>query len=241
MSDIEQPFSSEELMAEGGTLLPAKEVLSLLDLVVDLDLALDLAAPIDLAVAANANVGAPITAAVGANVGSILSEATAATEQNVTIDQYISGDAVAHAPQTTVLDQSNDVPDGGADGATATGLEPTDGTALPIATEPLPTDPVTDGVATPDVSSIDAGSVLDGDLLNVDVNVALDADAAAPIAGAVAANANLAAPIDASAAANVLSVDSEAIAVSNQTANITQQLDDVTAEAVADQDSTIEQ
>ena len=39
--------------------------------------------------------------------------------------------------------------------------------------------------------------MLDGDLLNVDVNLAADADIAAPIAGAVAANANVAAPIDA--------------------------------------------
>ena len=236
MSEIEAvPLSSDELMAEGGTLLPAKEVLSLLDLVVDLDLALDLAAPIDLAVAANANVAAPITAAVGANVGSLLSEATAATDQDVTIDQYISGEAVAHAPQTTVLDQGNDVPDGGTDGALAAGELPADSTVTPVAGgEPV-------NVPAADVSSVDAGSLLDGDLLNVDVNVVLDADAAAPVAGAVAANANVAAPIDASAAANVLSVDSDAIAVSNQTANITQHLDDVTAEAVADQDSTIEQ
>ena len=39
-------LSNEEILAEGATLLPAKEALSLLDLGVDLDLALDLAAPI---------------------------------------------------------------------------------------------------------------------------------------------------------------------------------------------------
>src|SRR5690349_13319977 len=59
---------------------------------------------------------------------------------------------------------------------------------------------------------------LDGDLLNVDVNLAADADIAAPINGAVAANANVAAPIDAAVAANVGSVDSDAVAVSQQDA-----------------------
>ena len=71
------PLSADELAAEAGTALPPKEVISLLDLNVDLDLALDLAAPIDLAVAANANVAAPIDAAVGANVLSVGSTAQA--------------------------------------------------------------------------------------------------------------------------------------------------------------------
>ncbi|MFD0853021.1 hypothetical protein ACFQ07_12350, partial [Actinomadura adrarensis] len=62
------PLSMDELSAESATALPTKEVISLLDLNVDLDLGLDLSSPIDLAVAANANVAAPISAAVGANV-----------------------------------------------------------------------------------------------------------------------------------------------------------------------------
>lgn len=70
-------LTTEEIAAEGGIALPDKEVISLLDLNVDLDLALDLAAPIDLAVAANANVAAPIDAAVSANVLSIGSNAAA--------------------------------------------------------------------------------------------------------------------------------------------------------------------
>ena len=61
-------LTAEDLEAEQVLALPAKEVISLLDLNVDLDLALDLAAPIDLAVAANLNVAAPIDAAVSANV-----------------------------------------------------------------------------------------------------------------------------------------------------------------------------
>ena len=50
-------------------------------------------------------------------------------------------------------------------------------------------DDVTDALG-----QLDTGDLLKGDLLNVDVNVDLDADLAAPINGAVAANANVAAP-----------------------------------------------
>ena len=47
--------SAQDLEAEAGMVIPAKEVLSvpLLDLNIDMDLALALAAPIDLAVAGN--------------------------------------------------------------------------------------------------------------------------------------------------------------------------------------------
>lgn len=225
MSEALQRLSAEELTAEAGTLLPAKEVLSLLDLLVDLDIALDLAAPIDLAVAANANVAAPVNAAVGANVLSALSNAAAVAEQGVNVDQAISGEAIANAPQTSVIDQSNDVIDGG----TTTPDGTTSDAALEVPT--LPTDP----------TAVDPASLLDGDLLNIDVNAALDADLAAPVAGAVAANANAAVPINASVAANVASIGSEAVSVANQTGTISQNLDDVVAEATADQDSTINQ
>jgi hypothetical protein len=85
-----------------------------------------------------------------------------------------------------------------------------------------------------------AGGLLDGNLLNVDVNVNADADIAAPINGAVAANANVAAPIDAAVGANVGSVDSNAVAVSQQDAIINQ---DITgsADATSDQTSDITQ
>ena len=56
-------LSQQDLTLEGGALLPDKEVLSILDLFVNLDIAIDLAAPVDLAIAANANVAAPIDAA----------------------------------------------------------------------------------------------------------------------------------------------------------------------------------
>jgi hypothetical protein len=83
-------------------------------------------------------------------------------------------------------------------------------------------------------------SALDGDLLNVDVNIAADADLAAPINGAVAANANVAAPIDAAVAANIGSIDSEATALAQQDAIINQNIEGE-ATATADQQSDITQ
>lgn len=223
--------SSEEIQAEAATMLPDKEVLSLLDLGVDLDLALDLAAPIDLAIAANANIAAPISAAVGANVLSFGSEAAAVAEQGAIIDQNVTGEAIANAPQTSVIDQSDDVVGDGTTEPLADASS-TDGSIEGV------TDEVTDVT---DGSLGEVGSMLDGNLLNVDVDASLDADLAAPVAGAVAANANVAAPINASVAANVASIDSSAVSVANQDAVINQNLDDVVAEATADQDSTLEQ
>jgi len=86
----------------------------------------------------------------------------------------------------------------------------------------------------------DTGGMLDGNLLNVDVDLAADLDLSSPIAGAVAANANVAAPIDAAVAANVGSIDSEAVAVSQQDAIITQDING-NATATADQQSDITQ
>ena len=236
--DAPRPLSPEELAAETGAALPDKEVISLLDLNADLDLALDAAAPIDLAVAANANVAAPIDAAVAANVLSDGSSAQALADQGVLIDQGITGEAVATAPQDSTIDQGGDPAT--ADGAAAASL-PTDGTgALP--TDPagaLPTDP-TGALPSDPTLPADPASALDGDLLNVDVDLAADLDLAAPIAGAVAANANVAAPIDAAVAANVGSVGSEATAVAQQDAIIPQDID-ADANATADQQSDIQQ
>ena len=213
-------LSQSELEAQGGAPLPDKEVVSLLDLNLDLDLALDLAAPIDLAVAANANVAAPIVAGVSANVLSFGSTAGALADQDVLIDQRIEGEAIANAPQTSTIDQSDDT------------VGTTDAVPVPVpGSDPLPVPAPGD----------DLTSVLDGDLVNVDANLAIDADLAAPVAGAVAANANVAAPIDAAVAANIISVGSEATAIASQNATIIQDLDGVVAEATADQDSTITQ
>src|SRR3954452_831588 len=99
MDERTPKLTADEIAAETGELLPDKEVFSLLDLFVNLDLALDLAAPIDLAVAANANVAAPIDASVAANVLSIGSTAQALADQGVVLSQHLSGDAIADAPQ----------------------------------------------------------------------------------------------------------------------------------------------
>jgi hypothetical protein len=77
-------------------------------------------------------------------------------------------------------------------------------------------------------------------LLNLDVNLDLGLDAAAPVNAAVAANLNVAAPIDAAVSANVGSVDSTSTAIADQDSIIIQNLD-ADATATADQTSTIEQ
>lgn len=228
-----RPLTDDELIAEQATALPDKEVASVLDLNADLDLGIDAAAPIDLAVAANANVAAPIDAAASANILSFGSEAQALADQGVMIDQGIVAEANAESTQDSVIDQGNDTVDDGTTGTagTATG---TDGTGT-AADGGL-------GEALPDVGAlpVDPAAALDGDLLNVNVDLAADADIAAPINGAVAANANVAAPIDAAVAANIGSIGSQAYAVADQDALITQHIEGA-ANASADQQSNLEQ
>jgi hypothetical protein len=77
-------------------------------------------------------------------------------------------------------------------------------------------------------------------LLDLNIDLGLNADIAAPIDAAIAANANVAAPIDASVGANVGSVDSVVMSSAEQHAGITQVLTGV-AEANATQSSAIDQ
>ena len=275
-SEPKKSLSQEDLEAEGGDVLPAKEVMSvpLLDLDVNADLALALAAPIDLAVAGNLNVAAPIDAAASANVLSAGSSAAAVADQGVLIDQLIDGEAIALADQDATLEQAGDAtlptptPDGTAAAAetpaaastepvqpTAAGVEPTAPPAQPVAESTQPVDDAAGTVPAATGGTADAvggalgivdpqetvDDALDTGLLDVDVDIALDADVAAPIAGAVAVNANVAAPIDAAVAANIGTIDSEAVAIANQQAIITQHMDDVTAEATAEQDADVKQ
>ncbi|SFN78382.1 peptidoglycan-binding protein [Mycetocola miduiensis] len=226
-------LSADELAAQGITALPDKEVASILDLNADLDLNLDIAAPIDLAVAANANVAAPIDAAVGANILSAGSSAQAMADQGVLIDQGITADATATSTQDSSIDQSETL--GAEQAGETTAAEstlPVDGGALPVDGVPLPAD----GSAVTD----ELGSALSGDLLDVDIDLAADADVAAPINGAVAANANVAAPIDAAVAANIGSIDSDAVSLAQQDAIITQNIDGE-ATASAGQQSDLQQ
>src|SRR5215218_5926503 len=203
-------LTPDELMAESAMALPDKEVVSILDLNVDVDVFIDAASPIDLAAAAQLNVAAPIDAAAGANVLSSGSTASGEVEQNASIVQSLDATATAYGEQISFIDQADE-----ADG------------------DPAPPPP--DDGGTVEVGDL---ATLEGPLLNVNVNVDLDTDLAAPINGAVAANANVAAPISAGVAANVLSDNSVASAVSNQDAQISQQLygDSV---ATSTQDATI--
>jgi hypothetical protein len=245
-----RPLTDDELLSEQATALPDKEVASVLDLNADLDLGIDAAAPIDLAVAANANVAAPIDAAASANILSYGSDAQALADQGVMIEQGIVADANATSTQDSVIDQGNDTID---DGGTATEAGGTDATGSGTTADAgglLPDGTSTDGVvpeegvggALPDVGAlpVDPAAALDGDLLNVNVDLAADADIAAPINGAVAANANVAAPIDAAVAANIGSIDSQAFAVAEQDAMISQHIEGE-ANASADQQSDLEQ
>ncbi|MFB0837329.1 peptidoglycan-binding protein [Arthrobacter sp. E44] len=224
MDNEMRPLTDEELMSEQATALPDKEVASVLDLNADLDLGINAAAPIDLAVAANANVAAPIDAAASANILSYGSDAQALSSQDATIDQGITADANADSTQDSVIGQGDGTTDTG-----TTDAGTTDGTAGTV-TDPTSTGGLTDTV----------GGALNGNLLNVDVNLDADAAIAAPINGAVAANANVAAPIDAAVAANIGSIDSQAYAISDQSATISQHIDGE-ANATAGQQSDLQQ
>jgi hypothetical protein len=243
MAEQPQDLSAEELEAQGATALPDKEVVSILDLNADLNLAIDAAAPIDLGVAANANVAAPIEASAGANVLSDGSTAAALSQQGAAIDQAIQGDSTAFSHQDSDLTQG-DVPVGTApvDGTTADTTATPDadtGTVSPALDTGTVGDTVGDTAGTVGDTAGTLGAT-DGNLLNVDVNLDGDVGIAAPINGAVAANANVAAPIDAAVAANIGSVDSDAVAVSQQDAIINQNIDGA-AEANSDQTSDISQ
>src|SRR5689334_24141197 len=115
-------LTDEELDAEGGTALPDKEVVSILDLNADINLAIDAAAPIDLAAAANANVAAPINASADANILSAGSSAESLSDQGALVNQNIDATANAHALQDSGIAQ------GGSDvGGTDTGGADTGG------------------------------------------------------------------------------------------------------------------
>lgn len=213
--------SMDEVEAETAESLPNKEVLSLLDVNATVDLGLDLAAPVDLAAAANLNVAAPIEAAASANVLSPDAVAIGEAAQHGSIDQTMTGvTADATAPQHATIDQTS-------------GAGTTSGTPTTSAPAPATPDATTSGGVT---SLLNGGSLLDA---NVDIHA--NANLTAPIDGAVAANANVAAPIDAGVAANIASPGAAAEAVAPQQVDISQTLDNVTADATATQQAGITQ
>ncbi|HMC38976.1 MAG TPA: hypothetical protein VKI19_04885 [Acidimicrobiales bacterium] len=218
--------SMSEIDAEAAVPLPNKEVLSLLDVNANVDLGLDLAAPVDLAAAANLNVAAPIEASASANVLSPLATAIGVADQHGSIDQTLSGSATATAPQHAGVTQASGGsptsggPTGTDTGGTGTGATGTGGTSTSGGVDSL----------------LNGGSLLDAN-----VNIHANLNLAAPIDGAVAANGNVAAPIDAGVAANILSPGSSAEALAPQDVQITQSLNDVSANATADQTATVAQ
>jgi hypothetical protein len=236
--DVSMPdVQMDELEAEQAVSLPNKEVLSLLDVNANVDLGLDLAAPVDLAAAANLNVAAPIEASAAANVLSAGSNAIGLADQHGTIDQAISGSATATAPQHAGIDQTSGT--GGTTGTTGGTAGATGDTAVPATAGGGDTAvPATAGTGT--TGGVD--SLLNGgSLLDANINIHADANLTAPIDGAVAANANVAAPIDAAVGANVGSIGSTAEAVAPQTVDISQNLDQVSADATATQDANVSQ
>src|SRR5687768_9483632 len=101
-------LTPDEIEAEVATALPDKEVVSILDLNVDVDVFLDVASPIDLAVAAQLNVAAPIDAAASANVLSENSTAGAMVDQTAQVNQTLWADAEATSVQDSAIDQTDE-------------------------------------------------------------------------------------------------------------------------------------
>src|ERR1044072_4683878 len=98
-----------------------------------------------------------------------------------------------------------------------------------------------EGLSPEELAGEDATALPDKEvvsILDLDADLDLALDVAAPIDLAVAANANVAAPIDAAVSANVLSTGSEAQALAAQSAQIDQ---GITGDATATsaQDSAI--
>lgn len=214
-------LTAADLAAEGATALPAKEVMSLLDVNANVDLGLDLAAPVDLAAAANLNVAAPIEAAASANVLSAGATAVGEAQQQGTIHQGLSGvTATAEAPQHAGIAQDS------TGASSATGAAGTGSTGSSGA-----------GATAGGVDSLLHG----GSLLDANINIHAAANVTAPIDGAVAANGNVAAPIDAAVGANIGSPNAIAEAVAPQHVDIEQSMTGVAANATAAQDATVAQ
>jgi hypothetical protein len=158
--------------------------------------------------------------------------ADAATDAPAAIPVAGAADGVVDGAAGTVGDTTGTVGDtaGGVVGDTTGTVGDTTGTVGDAVGGA--TDGVTDGV----------GSLLsNGSLLDANVDIHANADLTAPINGAVAANANVAAPINASVAANIGSDGGVAQSLADQQVDIHQNLDDVSADATAEQDASIDQ
>lgn len=207
MTDMSDRISAAELDAEAGTALPAKEVMSLLDLNANLDIALDTAAPIGLALGANANIAAPINAAVDANVLSAGSQSSAEALQGAEVHQGVTGDATATANQHSSIGQGDPA------STTTTTPPPTTTTGGDAMSGPLLNVNV----------NLDANAHLASP---IDGAVAANANAAAPINAGAAANVG---SIDSTAVSVAhqdalidQNINGDATATGNQDSGVTQ-------------------
>ena len=161
-------LSPEELQAEIGIALPDKEVVSILDLNVDVDVLLDAASPIDLAAAAQLNVAAALDAAAGASVLAFDSTAYAEVQQETMVTQLLDADAFAESNQVSDISQPDEA-------------EP----------PPTPGEEVTPelGLFEGPLLNVDVDVDVDADLAApIAGAVAANANVAAPISASVAAN-----------------------------------------------------
>jgi hypothetical protein len=99
------------------------------------------------------------------------------------------------------------------------------------------------GLSEQEVNQQQATALPDRDamsLLDVNADLDLSLNLAAPVDAAIAANANVAAPIDAAVSANIVGINSTSLASADQDSIIMQDLDG-TATATAIQDANIDQ
>jgi hypothetical protein len=229
---------------------------------------LNVAAPIEAAASANLLSADAQAVAISQQHGTIDQGISGSAEATAPQNAEISQDANPDEPATTGgatagTDTAGATPVAGATDGTTGALEGATGGATDGLTEGAggavdgATGGLTDGAggavgdvggAVPDVGDAAGGvtggveSLLSGgSLLDADVNIHANADLTAPVNGAIAANANVAAPINASVAANIGSDGAIAQSLADQQVDIHQDLDDVSADATAEQDATIDQ
>jgi hypothetical protein len=205
------PAVNDTVDTVGGTVT---DVLGALDGTSLLDLDADLAADLDLAAPVAASVAGNANAAVpiDASVSANALSPDATSMANADQDSVLQQGLVGEAAATATQDSAIDQGE----------LAETDGAAL------APSGNADDLLSAP------------ASLLDLDVDLDLALDLAAPIDAALALNANIAAPIDAAVSANVLSPGSTSIAIADQDSVIVQTLQGI-ANATTDQTSTISQ
>ena len=156
---------------------------------------------LDVDLDADLDAAAPINAGVAANANAALPIDAAVSANTLSP----GAQSLASASQDSLLSQNID-----ADAIANSTQDSTIGQGE-AAEDPAPA---------PDPAETDPSSLLD-----LDANVDLGLDLAAPVDAAVAANANIAAPIDAAVSANTLSPDATSIASADQDSVIVQNIE----------------